>query len=81
MSIALLGLTAARRYRCGGLNGVTDVHTVPVDIYDGSTLIDTVYVNQTANGGKWNSLGTYTFSGTARVVINSQGGCTTSADA
>ena len=33
------------------------------------------------NGGKWNSLGTHTFGGTARVIINSQGSCTTSADA
>ena len=40
--------------------------SVPVDIYDGNTLIDTVYVNHQANGGKWNSLGTYTFSGTGQ---------------
>ncbi|MCP4261686.1 MAG: hypothetical protein GY774_29915, partial [Planctomycetes bacterium] len=55
--------------------------SVPVDIYDGNTLIDTVYVDHLTNGGQWNVLGTYDFSGTARVVINSQGGCTTSADA
>ena len=55
--------------------------TVPVDIYDGNTLIKTVYVDQLANGGQWNSLGTYSFSGTARVVINSQGICSTNADA
>ncbi len=54
---------------------------VQVDIYDGSTNIGTVFVNQQKNGGQWYSMGTYTFSGTARVVINSQGGCTTSADA
>ena len=46
-----------------------------------NTLIDTVYVDQLTNGEQWNVLGTYDFSGTARVVINSQGGCTTSADA
>ena len=55
--------------------------TVPVGIYDGNTLIKTVYVNHQLNGGKWNSLGTYSFSGTARVVINSQGIYSTSADA
>ena len=55
--------------------------SVPVDIYDGNTLIDTVYVDQLTNGEQWNVLGTYDFSGTARIVINSQGGCTTSADA
>ncbi|MCP4372933.1 MAG: hypothetical protein GY797_33230, partial [Deltaproteobacteria bacterium] len=56
----------------------TSVH---VEIYDGSTSIDTVYVNQQANGGKWNYLGTYSFSGKARVVVRSGGGCSTSADA
>ena len=55
--------------------------SVPVEIYDGETLLDTVEVNQKANAGKWNPLGTYVFSGTARVVIISEGGCTTSADA
>ncbi|MCP5002588.1 MAG: hypothetical protein GY941_01355 [Planctomycetes bacterium] len=54
---------------------------VPVDIYDGSTLIDTVYVNHQANGGKWNPLGTYSFSGTVKVAVNSKDGCSTSADA
>jgi hypothetical protein len=42
---------------------------VPVKIYNGSTLIDTVYVDQTKNGGKWNLLGSYNFTGTARVVV------------
>jgi PKD repeat protein len=57
-------------------------NSVPVDIYDGNSLIDTVYVDHLANGGQWNVLGTYGFiSGTVRVVINSQGSCTTSADA
>ncbi|GJQ59468.1 MAG: tandem-95 repeat protein [Candidatus Scalindua sp. AMX11] len=55
--------------------------SVQVDIYDGNTNIATKFVNHKANGGKWNSLGTYSFGGKARVVINSQGGCSTSADA
>ncbi len=55
--------------------------SVPVEIYDGSTLIDMVNVNQLQNDGQWNVLGTYGFNGTARVVINSQGGCTTGANA
>jgi len=55
--------------------------SVPVEIYDGYTLLDTVYVNQQANGGQWNVLGTYDFSGTASVVIISEGSCTTCADA
>ena len=55
---------------------------VAVDIYDGASLLDTVYVDHTADGGRWNDLPrSYAFSGAARVVINSQGGCTTSADA
>ncbi|MCP5005076.1 MAG: hypothetical protein GY941_14250 [Planctomycetes bacterium] len=56
-------------------------NSIPVDIYDGNTLIDTVYVNHLANGGKWNSLGTYSFNGTVKVAVNSQAGCSTSADA
>jgi hypothetical protein len=55
---------------------------VPVKIYDGSSLKGTVYVNQLQNGGKWNLLGNYTFSGTAKVVIVSDSSSnTTSADA
>ena len=54
---------------------------VAVEIYDGETLLDTVIVNQSNNGGYWNVLGTYLFSGTARLVITSQGPKTTSADA
>ncbi len=42
---------------------------VPVKIYNNSSLLKTVYVNQQQNGGSWNSLGTYTFSGTAKVVV------------
>ena len=54
---------------------------VPVEIYDGAILIDFIKVNQQLNGGKWNLLGTYGFSGKARVVIVSEGGGSTSADA
>ncbi len=44
---------------------------VPVRIYDGTTLIDTINVDQTKNGGKWYLLGSYTFSGSARVMVMS----------
>jgi hypothetical protein len=55
---------------------------VPVKIYNGSTLIDTVYVDQTKNGGKWNLLGSYSFSGSARVaVVSTSSTLTTCADA
>jgi hypothetical protein len=60
-------------------NRYTDV---PVRIYDGSNLLDTIYINQLESGGKWNLLGTYTFSGKAKVVIFSASSTkTTSADA
>ncbi len=54
---------------------------LPVEIYDASQLIDTVYVNQLENGGQWNSLGTFTFSDAAAIKIVSEGGCTANADA
>jgi hypothetical protein len=55
---------------------------VPVKIYDGSTLLDTVYVNQQQDGGQWNSLGVYNFSTQAKVVVVSVGnGKSTCADA
>ncbi len=54
---------------------------VPVEIYDGDALLETVEVNQQANGGQWNELGEYLFNGTARVVVVSQGGCSTGVDA
>jgi hypothetical protein len=59
-------------------NRCTDV---PVEIYDDGTLVDTVSVNQQLNGAQWNVIGTYTFTGTAKVVVVSTGGCSTSADA
>ena len=56
--------------------------SVPVEIYDGATLLGTVNVDQTRNGGQWNLLGSYTFSGPARVVIVSTSSTkTTCADA
>jgi hypothetical protein len=55
---------------------------VPVKIYDGSDLLDTIIINQLQAGGKWNLLGTYTFSGKAKVVVVSQSSSyTTCADA
>ena len=58
---------------------------VPVDIYDGTTLLDTVEVDQQDQDldGQWNllGLGTYPFSGTARVVVKAQDGCSACADA
>jgi hyaluronate lyase len=55
---------------------------VPVEVYDGNMRIDTVFVDQTRNGGVWNRLGTYTFSGSARIVVISEStSATTCADA
>ncbi len=61
----------------------TRCDNVKVEIYDGTTLIDdTVRINQQENGGQWNLIGTYTFSGTAKVVIVSGSDtCSTCADA
>ncbi|GAG93299.1 unnamed protein product, partial [marine sediment metagenome] len=39
---------------------------VRVGIYDGDSLLATVYVNQKENGSQWKVLGTYSFSGTAK---------------
>jgi len=54
---------------------------VPVEIYDGETLLETVEVNQQIDGGQWNALGIYTFYDTVRVDVVSQGGCSTGVDA
>ena len=61
-------------------NRCTDV---PIEIYDGNTRLDTVTINQQQDGGQWNLLGTYSFSGTATVIVVSTGvsNCVTSADA
>jgi hypothetical protein len=77
----------------GNVSGTKDVNlwwttyssrctNVPVEIYDGNTLLDTVSVNHQTNGGQWNKLGTYTFSGTGRVKLPlTSNACSTSADA
>ncbi len=54
---------------------------VPVQIHSGSTLLDTVTVNQQRNGGTWVLLGIYTFADTAKVTITAQSGGSTNADA
>lgn len=46
--------------------------SVPVQIWDGDTLIDTVRVNQSKNRNRWNRLGAYTFSGRARITVVSR---------
>ena len=57
-------------------------NAVTVKIYDGATLLDSKVVNQQAGGSRWNTLGAYTFSGTAEVrVVSSGGGLLTIADA
>ena len=54
---------------------------VPISITHANGT-STVNVNQQANGGRWNLLGTYDFSSTAKVVITSKGnGASTCADA
>lgn len=50
----------------GGGNRYT---AVPYDIADGATMLDTVTVDQFVNGGQWNLLGTYPFTGAASVTI------------
>jgi len=55
--------------------------SVPVTIQHAQGTI-TVNVNQTLNGGKWNSLGVFDFSVNAKVIIRSVGGVySTCADA
>jgi len=54
---------------------------VPVEIWDGDSLLDVVEVNQRQDGGQWNVLGTYDFSDHAEIVIVAEGGYWTSADA
>jgi hypothetical protein len=54
---------------------------VPLRIYDGSQLLDTVTVNQKVNGGKWNTIGSYSFSSTPRLVVVARGAAVTVADA
>jgi DNA/RNA-binding domain of Phe-tRNA-synthetase-like protein len=55
---------------------------VPVEIYDGDMLLDTVRIDQSQNSGQWNLIGTYDFSGVARaVVVSETSDCSTAADA
>lgn len=54
---------------------------VPYEIRDGVTLLGTATVNQRLNGGQWNLLGTYTFSGTAGSITVVNAGGVTIADA
>ena len=55
--------------------------SVPVRIYDGNSPIDTVYMNQQKDGGQWNYIGTYDFNGNAKIVVESEDGNSTCADA
>ena len=56
--------------------------SVPYQINNDGTPLATVNVNQQANGGQWNSLGVYTFSGAPSVtVLAGSGGVVTMADA
>jgi hypothetical protein len=60
----------------------TRCDSVVVEINDGDLLLDTVTVNQQQNGGSWNVLGSYSFSGKAAVVVVSESeSCSTAADA
>jgi hypothetical protein len=55
---------------------------VPVRIYDGALLLDTVTVDQQYTSGQWNTIGTYSFSDQAQVVVAAQSdACSTCADA
>jgi hypothetical protein len=47
----------------------TRYSNVPVRIYDGSTLLKTVRVNQQSNGGRWNVLGTFSFKSQPKVMV------------
>jgi hypothetical protein len=47
-------------------------NNVPVRIYDGSTLLKTVRVNQQTNGARWNVLGSFSFKSQPKVVVVSE---------
>ena len=60
--------------------------TIPVEIYDGTELVDTVFVNQLEDASQWNMIGTFSFDNKAKIKIISQGyevddTCSTNADA
>lgn len=63
---------SAHSNRCG---------SVPVSVYDEEGLLETVWIDQTIGGGRWNPIGTYAFNGTGKIVIESSGWCATCADA
>jgi hypothetical protein len=46
----------------------------PYQISSGTTLLDTVNVNQQTNGGQWNQLGVYTFNDIPGVTVLANGG-------
>jgi len=55
---------------------------VQVEIYDGPALIGAEEIDQQTNSGQWNSLGSYTFSVAAKVIVySSSSECSTCADA
>lgn len=54
---------------------------IDVHVYAGDDYLDTIQVDQTRDPDRWNRLNSYRFSGTARVVVVAEGGCTTYADA
>jgi len=56
-------------------------NAVPYEIRSGATLLDTINVNQQANGGQWNLLGVYTFADTASVTVLATPEFSTCADA
>lgn len=54
---------------------------VPVKVYNGQDLMNTLNLNQQENGGQWNSLGLYFFNNTAKIAITSPGSdCKTCVD-
>ena len=60
----------------------TRYSNVPVEIYDGATLLATVRVDQTVNASQWNSLGAFTFISGAEVrIISETADFSTNADA
>ncbi len=54
---------------------------VPVEVYDGQALLETVYADQQTAGAQWNHVGTYTFNEGAAVTVISEGPGSTNADA
>jgi hypothetical protein len=59
----------------------TRCSNVPLTIYDGTTLLDTITLDQKKNGGKWNALGRYTMQQSPTMKITANGGCESIADA